>query len=97
MRPSFASFFSPVVVAAVDVFEPMSRPTAMPPFETSFRGGAEFYRSEPENDPAVLGGLTAIGCLKWLGLIGSSRGLLDSGDFYSLSSGFFLGTIRELF
>ena len=97
MRPSFASFFSPVVVAAVDAFEPMSRPAAMPPFETSFRGGAEFYRSEPENDPAVLGGLTATGYLKWLGLIGSSRGLLDSGDFCSLSSCFFLGTIRELF
>ena len=97
MSPSFASFFSPVVVATVDAFDPSSLPTAMPPFDKSFRGGAEFYRNEPENEPAVPGGLAAIGCLKWLGLIGSNRGLLDSGDFCSLSSGFFLGTMRVLF
>ena len=59
VRPSFASFFSPVIVAAVEAFEPASRPMVIAPFEISFRGGAEFYLSEPEKDPAVLGGLIA--------------------------------------
>lgn len=75
--PTAEPFLSDWFVAAVDAAEPPLT-TVRVPLPASFRGGALFWRLPEPTLVAVPGGLTDVGCLKCVGLIGRR-----STPFYS--------------